>query len=687
MAQISTSQGDNITNLREYLYDEEGISYDDFEKILHTASEIFERCLSTGEDGAVKGLIYGQIQSGKTSVILTTMALAADNGFKNFIVMTSNLNDIYNQTIDRIKSALDSFQVFGKDEFKTESSATPGLPLVLVSSKHSGTLRRVSDVARKFGWQNQPVIMIDDEADQASLDTNINDDTKPTSAVNQAIVDLRNLFNSHTYLQTTATPQALLLQDNQSDFRPDFVVATEPGSSYVGGNYFFEPGDSQTSGNNFQESNHVRLVPIIDIARLRDSNQIPETVRRSLLVFFLGAAVLRKKGYKTKKYTYLLHTSFRQADHTLATSLIDGFKNELANQLKKKNNNLVDSISPELRKSLEDAYSDLERTFGDIPPFSEIIAEVARRITSTEVIEINSNTGHGISPKLARKHTLYIGGTKIGRGVTVENLLVTYYGRDAQQPQMDTVLQHARMYGYRKNELPSIRIYLPRHLANRFSHIHESDNLVREQCKATYQPIQTIPLLTRGIRPTRRNVLNQNTVTLLTYQGGRQYFPSLPVSDPNILGNQTQEIDKLLSDSKYPQLKHPYEITIDNLLEILDFKFAEDGSSSAWKDDLIRQAVAALHDQQIYENAASLVIINRSSKLKKSSTRSYAALGSVIPGDAGTIPYGIARNYPALLMTRLKGERLQEGGWDGSPFWVPVIRFPDGNYAFSVNES
>ncbi|QLE40448.1 hypothetical protein FD723_08265 [Nostoc sp. C052] len=650
-------------------------AYNDFNQILQTASEVLQRCLEPTENGSVKGLIYGHIQSGKTSIILTTMALAADNGFNNFVVMTSNLNDIYEQTLERIKGALDSFQVFGKTEIRQNSRTTHGLPLALVCPKDPRRLRDALNIAQRSNWQNQPVIIIDDEADQASLDTNINDQNKPTSSVNRAIVDLRNSLNSHTYLQTTATPQALLLQDSNSAFRPDFVVVTTPGTGYVGGNYFF-------GNNNFNNSDHIRLVPDIELDRLRNSNRIPDTVIQSMLVFFLGAAILRIRG-NSKKYTYLLHTSFRQADHHLAAVLVDNFKNELTNQLRQNPNDPITGVSSSLRTQLENAYNNLQQTFVNVPSFNDVLAETARRITSTEVIEINSVTGEGIRPNPARRHTLYIGGTKIGRGVTVKNLLVTYYGRDAQQPQMDTVLQHARMYGYRQNELPATRIYLPSHLAQRFVGIHESDNLVREQCQYYHLPIQVIPLMTRGITPTRRNVLNENT-NRITYQGGRQYFPSLPISDPNILGNQTQELDNILSMDRYCNSQQPYTVTIDQLLAILNFNYKTPGASGAWNDDLIRQAVQALQDQSRYQNTGSLVIVNRQANIGISEDRNNE-VGAVLPPHDRNAPYNIDPNDPALLMTRNNG--TLDKGWHGVPFWIPVIRFPNGNYAFYVNES
>lgn len=153
------------------------------------------------------------------------------------------------------------------------------------------------------------------------------------------------------------------------------------------------------------------------------------------------------------------------------------------------------------------------------------------------------------------------------------------------------------------------------------------------------------------------------------------------------MGNQTQELDNLLSTANYPNLKQSHTVTIDKILEILNFQYGTPESSGAWNDDLIRQAVAALRDQTRYQNTGSIVIVNLNSDLKKSASRNYTQLGSVLPGDAGKIPYAVDRNYPALLMTRLRGEVNSQGGWHGVPFWVPVIRFPDGNYAFSVNES
>jgi Z1 domain len=675
------SQGNNIRNLRDYLQREENISGQDFNNILNDALDILQRCLSPGKVGSAKGLIYGNIQSGKTAVIITTIALAADNGYKNFIIFTSDLNDLYEQTLDRIKRSLDGFQVLGKGDFRRYVGSGSAVPLVLVSSKNTKILCKVFElVVNKLKWQRELVMIIDDEADQASLDTNINNPKRP-SGVNQKITEIRQTLTSHSYLQTTATPQALLLQDNQSAFKPDFVVTTTPGTGYCGGNYFFDNDD-------FQNSKHICIVPEIDVTSLRTSNQIPDTVKQSIFVFFLGAAILRLQGSK-KNYTYLLHTSFKQNDHRLAAELVRLFQNELQVELTVAVRTSLSQISHQFLSGLQSAYTELEKTFtNNIPSVDDVIAEAARAIASTYVMEINSSTGVGVSPNPSGRHTLYIGGQKIGRGVTVKNLLVTYYGRDAHQPQMDTVLQHARMYGYRQNELPAIRIYLPQHLAVRFYDIHKSDNSVRAKCQSTHQAIPVIPLR-RGLKPCRRNVINQNTVDTGTYLGGEKYFPLLPISDPAILGVQTNMLDNYLSTFNE---KTPYSVTVDEILWLLQFKFADPQSSGAWDDELIRQAISMLKNIPEYGNKGALVIVSRSSNRKKDRSRGYKGIGSVLPGGCGDPPYDVPNNLPALLMTRFEGhiDKLPSGenkGWDGVPFWVPVVRFPDGNYAFSVNYS
>ncbi|MCC5662141.1 hypothetical protein LC608_35590 [Nostoc sp. XA010] len=461
----SIAPGGNIDTLRQFMQQHEGISGQDFDNILLSAIDVLNRCVSPDVAGSTQGLIYGHIQSGKTAVIITVMALALDNGYRNFVVLTSDLNDLYLQTLNRIQSSLHSFVVLGKQEFGDLSTGvSPNAPVIFVSTKNPTWLPRLSQFIGILSRQNETFIIIDDEADQASLDTNINNNLPP-STVNREITILRTSLISSAFLQTTATPQSLLLQDEQDPFKPNFVVVTEPGGAYVGGNHFF-PND------NFSNLPHLRLVDLIDLATL-NNNQLPTSIVNSLFVFLTGAAVLRLEGY-LENYTYLLHTSFRQADHGQAARLVREFVTLLMTELMPGG-----QLSNTTINGLVNAYQDLQATFASLPALQTIINEIRNSIASTVVSEVNSSTNQGVDPNSSRRHTIYVGGAEIGRGVTIKRLLVTYYGRDAESPQMDTVLQHARMYGYRQNELPTIRIYLPTHLAQRFYDIHASVNAVR----------------------------------------------------------------------------------------------------------------------------------------------------------------------------------------------------------------
>ena len=215
---------------------------------------------------------------------------------------------------------------------------------------------------------------------------------------------------------------------------------------------------------------------------------------------------------------------------------------------------------------------------------------------------------------------------------------------------------------------------------------------MREKCRSTHAAIPIIPLMSRNLKPTRGNVLSNLTVDLGTYYGGVEYFPLLPVSDPSILKNQTEIIDNLLSTYKD---KVPYEMTIDQLFYILspDFFFAASDSPGAWRDDLIREALSALKSMPKYGDRASLLIYNRKAKIGKVKKYAFKALGAVIPERSpNNIVNSLPRDRPALILTRNDGkvEITSEGinkGWDNHPFWIPLVRFPEGNYAFSVNYS
>ena len=679
-----TLDGQNLSRVMRHFREEEHISVSDSGRIVADAAAVLEKCIPTGTHGESKGLIYGNIQSGKTAVILALIAIAADNGYQRFLVLTSDLNDLYDQTLDRTRNTLHGLSVVGKTGFRAPPS---GLlpPSVLVVSKNVKVLRQAQRIVSDPSWRDQSVMIIDDEADQASLDTTVNRPARGPSGVNRGIIALRQACPALAFVQTTATPQALLLQDAGTPFKPDFVRVTTPGAGYCGGDVFFIRED-------FNNPRYLRFVQPLDVVQLRTSQQLPASLEDALSGFLVGAALLRLAGTPTN-YQALVHTSLKQAEHRLVTQLVMGFATAVALALgewtaARVSGQALTPASQRLLQGLQRAYLDMSTGAAgtQLPPPGDVLAEIAGSIHSTTVTEINSGTGEGVQSNPNRRHVINVGGTKLGRGVTLKKLLMTYYARDAQRPQMDTVLQHARMYGYRHGELPYTRIWIPPHLADRFLNIHRADNAMRERALATGSVIPVIPLPIRNLRPSRSNVLSQRSVELTTYIGGAQYYPLVPVSVGSALASQTSALDRELGAAA-AQERHAYDVTIDDVIRFLENRtFGAPDAPGAWDDDLIRQALNLLRADLNYANEAQLVVGSRSTEVAKLATRgTIPQIQALLPGGAGNPAYGTRTDRPVLVFMRLRG--AVAAGWEGAPFWVPLVQFPTGNYAFSLNRT
>lgn len=287
-------------------------------------------------------------------------------------------------------------------------------------------------------------MIIDDEADQASLNTRERRADGTRSTVNDRIAELRKFFDKNTYLQVTATPQALFLQTPGHDFRPKFTVLSHPGADYVGGDDFFGDG-----------SVLVREFDINDISSLAPGSQptptleIPKSLLRALDTFMIGATFKRKKE-ADQNCAFLCHVSTRTDDHKHIVDLLRKYKIDLATKLKAKNHGVIER--------LKTAYGDLTSTHEGLREhnFDELVEAIGFFSPGITVKLVNGETDEDVAVR--SPYNLFVGGNKLGRGVTIKNLLVSYYGRNPKRPQADTVLQHARMYGYRRKDIGLLRL-------------------------------------------------------------------------------------------------------------------------------------------------------------------------------------------------------------------------------------
>lgn len=218
--------------------------------ILERAVQVIERSVDpiagTPEQPS-DGLLYGLIQSGKTSIITVASAVAVDNGFQCVIILTSDIDLLFKQTLERVRKALSGLTVLGKNDWRDTTRFARQLrttPFVVVCSKNGRVLHSLLEAFRAARAKGLSTLIIDDEADQASLNTYTSRGNTQMSKINEVITDLRTYFPVNTYLQVTATPQSLFLQRPDHRYRPSFTVLSEPGPGYVGGEAFFGVDDA-----------------------------------------------------------------------------------------------------------------------------------------------------------------------------------------------------------------------------------------------------------------------------------------------------------------------------------------------------------------------------------------------------------------------------------------------------------
>jgi hypothetical protein len=606
------------------------------------------------------GLLYGLIQSGKTSIITVAAAMAADNGFQCIVVLTSDIDLLYDQTLERVRKALPGLNVLGKNDWRDPQRFERQLrmpPFVIVCSKNGRKLSGLLEAFRAARAKGLSAMIIDDEADQASLNTYTSKGGAQVSKINEVITDFRQFFGVNTYLQVTATPQALFLQRPDGLYRPSFTVLSEPGSGYVGGEAFFDP-----------DSKLLREVELDEVEQLRTSHQpaptgvVPSGLKRALYSFLVAAAA-KKIQNPTENYAFLCHVSVSTADHKHIVNLLDRFKEETMNVLRDPSSKQRASIVKDLRSE----YDDLAETETCLPPFDKVVQKIEFYIHGANIKLVNALSNEEI--KLDTVYNIFVGGNKLGRGVTIKNLLTSYYGRNPKRPNADTVLQHARMYGYRKNEIGVTRLFLPAKLAEHFRLIHQMESALRELVtrhpKGKFEGIY----ISSPLRATRSNVLDPNSIGL--YVAGGSYNPAYPLRTREMQKN-TDWLDSKLSD--FDDQSGATETTITFLSELLD-KCLPDTRRGIELWDL-KTIKAALEKLKSLKGDKAYVVVRKGRDLKEPRRETQGILSG---GEEALAP----KDAPALFIYK---QNAVPGKGEIAVWW-PQLRLPDGNYvlAFSFN--
>lgn len=599
-----------------------------------SADEFAKKHIDTFDHNShVSGLLYGHVQSGKTGQMLAIAAAAADRGFKFFILVTTDNVLLHKQTLERAKLSLGGFMagfnVLGETD--EEAFLTRGLqmPTMLVLKKNSGVLKTwANNIATNPIYKEEPLFLLDDEADASSLNTKVNQNDQST--INMLLEKINKQSPSSIYLHVTATPQSLVLQIELSGWKPQYSFYLPPNKGYLGGDFFY----GEDSKNLIETEDNER-------DDLLKAEHVPIGLRKAVLHFLVAASDVYLSKPKPV-CSMLIHPGVKISEHSTVRTKVEKFLEGVKTDL------IANSSTLEF--DLRDAWQELSKTKEDIKPFDEIMSFLRADMPSVNITVLNSKTPEG--SVYDKGLNIVIGGNTLGRGVTFPGLQIVYYCRSAKTPQADTSWQHARIFGYDRD--PGLcRIFSPQPLIKLFRELNDANNALFDTLRE--KGPQAVSLLTpKGTRPTRMSVVLKED--LMVIAGGVNYFPLSPTHSSlsaldTLLGTKDSETD----------------ISMDEAEKILRLISVE--KSDLWNQHSFADCVETL--KKSVKHDCRLVV-----RTERSISKGTGTLLSPTDRELGTH----FNTRLVLTMYRLKGEASK--GWEDRPLWVPNIKFPDGTYFY-----
>jgi hypothetical protein len=418
---------------------------------------------------------------------------------------------------------LDGFCICGENDSGLFIENSLIKPVIVVLKKNYRMLRLWANVFNTTGFmKGNPLFIIDDEADAASLNTLINRDRQ--SSINKYLDSIKKGASSSLYLQVTGTPQAIYLQTLVSGWHPYFTYYFQPGDGYLGGDFFFPL------------SGKPDCVSYLDIIKAPTRSVILRHLAVSAQILAAGGNVCN----------CLLHPSVRQAAHQ---KLADEIANELSW--------CINNIDGEFATELESQYSSLTPAKAELLPFSTVLKKAKDLLLSRNIRILVMNGKTDIeSDEYSSGSNIIIGGNTLGRGVTFPGLQTIYYTRSSKKPQADTMWQHSRMFGYDRDP-GMMQVFIDEHLYKLFSDINATNNSIISQIE---QGIDDVKIYyPEGLNPTRKNVLDNDHVEAIS--GGTNYYPFYP-------GNDSIEVISKLLES-FSEHEQYYQVNLRFIKEVL----------------------------------------------------------------------------------------------------------------------
>lgn len=495
------------------------VSAAELETVLYESQVILGRSIAPVDPGKVRqntGLVVGYVQSGKTMSFTAVTALARDNGFGLVIILAGTQTNLKEQSEDRLARDLGledehvarAWQHFSNPTLKQKPDIQRSLNLwadsaapsrlrraVLVTVlKNVTRLSNLVEMLKGLQLASVPTLVIDDEADQASLNTKVRRGGRSPTYAN--VLEIKDRLPWHTVLQYTATPQANLLISINDLLSPDFCEPIAAGASYVGGQEYFA-----------HRSPYIEIIPPADqLLSQRAGSTPPQSLIRALKLFLLGIAYEANKG-QTDLRSMMVHPSQPTDPHGQFSKWIGRSLDSWRRYFTSKAGLSL------LLQDFQETHASLRSTVPDLPDLNALLEHLRYLLDGIKVAEINRSGREDEEFNWRRAdYWILIGGQKLDRGFTVKGLTVTYMPRSLGTGNADTLQQRARFFGYKKQYLGLCRVFVTNDVRSAFERyvLHERD------MRAELEAMRGKPLkewyrkffLPDRLHPTRSNVLS-----------------------------------------------------------------------------------------------------------------------------------------------------------------------------------
>ncbi|MDR7191009.1 hypothetical protein J2Y46_003867 [Microbacterium sp. BE35] len=514
-----------------------------------------------------KGLVVGYVQSGKTTNFMSVVAKLADEEYRLVIILAGVHNGLRKQTQQRLEEQLHAqnptrwlLLTGAVGDFQQPPNppvtvfSDPTKTALAIVKKNATVLTRLikwlDTVSGRKALEDMRVLIIDDEADQASV---------ATASINPKIRKLLDITPRHTYIGYTATPFANVFIDPTSDdlYPKSFILNLPTPNGYFGPERIFGndlPSDDPASDDGFDM---IRVVPDADVPMLRPVNRaaaqnfrpvITADLRRAILWFWLATAARHARGDATAHSTMLIHTAIPVATHQAFKAPVTAVRNELLDEL----SDPTSAVHAELRDLWDDesakvpaeTWDRVQETYDQIAPYLATVVE------STRVILDNSYSQERLvyeddKPLVA----IAIGGNTLSRGLTLEGLVVSFFVRSAST--YDTLMQMGRWFGYRHGYEDLPRIWMTADLRDFYRHLVAVEREMRDDIDH-YQRQNLTPLevaVRVKTHPFLRITAKMGAAqpAYVSFAGRRLYTRYFRPDDAGWLDQNLRAADRLLS--------------------------------------------------------------------------------------------------------------------------------------------